>query len=168
MGYSRKAIAKEVLAAELLYREAQYDAAYAHLREGISLSDALPYDEPAGWLMSVRQTLGALLVEQGIVPVTCFIHSLHVRTHVFPKDVMKKPSQSIAKTWITFLSTSGALQDLKCVMIQLILPSLLLLNLNLLLLEALQISQWVQAVLVRYRKTPSFPINYGRSGSHHD
>ena len=31
----------------------------------VSLFDALPYDEPHGWLMSPRQTLGALLTEQG-------------------------------------------------------------------------------------------------------
>ena len=30
----------------------------------MALFDALPYDEPHGWLMSVRQTLGALLAEQ--------------------------------------------------------------------------------------------------------
>eukprot|EP00966_Prymnesium_polylepis_P235632 5449832-Prymnesium_polylepis.1 len=58
-------IAERVLAAELLYRAADYDAAYAALDEAVALFDALPYDEPHGWLMSPRQTLGALLTEQG-------------------------------------------------------------------------------------------------------
>lgn len=42
-----------------------HDDAFAALDAAIALFDALPYDEPHGWLMSVRQTLGALLTEQG-------------------------------------------------------------------------------------------------------
>ena len=50
--------------AELLYREASYEAAFAAMDEAIGRFDALPYDEPHGWLMSPRQTMGALLTEQ--------------------------------------------------------------------------------------------------------
>eukprot|EP00040_Diaphanoeca_grandis_P031844 m.191387 g.191387 ORF g.191387 m.191387 type:complete len:568 (-) comp32430_c0_seq2:306-2009(-) len=57
-------IARDVLAGEILYREQKYDEAFAVLREGVAKSDNLAYDEPHGWYMSVRQTLGALLTEQ--------------------------------------------------------------------------------------------------------
>jgi len=42
-----------------------YDVAFAALERAVTLFDNLPYDEPHGWLMSARQTLGALLTEQG-------------------------------------------------------------------------------------------------------
>lgn len=58
-------IAEVILAGELLYRAGNYDAAFIELEKGVERFDALPYDEPHGWLMSPRQTLGALLVEQG-------------------------------------------------------------------------------------------------------
>ena len=59
------AIAERVLEGELRYREGAHDAAFAALEEACAKFDALPYDEPHGWLMSTRQTLGALLTEQG-------------------------------------------------------------------------------------------------------
>jgi hypothetical protein len=60
------AIADDILDAEISYREGKLDDAFASLRDGaVAKFDALPYDEPHGWLMSPRQTLGALLTEQG-------------------------------------------------------------------------------------------------------
>ena len=41
--------------------------AFAHLRKSVELSDALPYDEPWGWMQPARHALGALLLEQGAV-----------------------------------------------------------------------------------------------------
>mmetsp|Transcript_31932 Transcript_31932/g.83681 ORF Transcript_31932/g.83681 Transcript_31932/m.83681 type:complete len:648 (+) Transcript_31932:88-2031(+) len=64
-GADMAAIAADVLAGEVLYREGRYSEAFAVLRNGITKTNALPYDEPHGWLMSVRQTLAALLTEQG-------------------------------------------------------------------------------------------------------
>lgn len=58
-------VAAEVLAAELLYREGACEQAFGRLEAGVVRFDALPYDEPHGWLISVRQTLGALLTEHG-------------------------------------------------------------------------------------------------------
>lgn len=58
-------IAEKILAGEILYRAGDYEAAFVELEKGVALFDALPYDEPHGWLMSPRQTLGALLTEQG-------------------------------------------------------------------------------------------------------
>jgi len=57
-------IAKDVLAGEICYRERNYDEAYVLLRRAVQSFDRLPYDEPHGWLMSPRHTLGALLTEQ--------------------------------------------------------------------------------------------------------
>ncbi|HEY7577372.1 MAG TPA: hypothetical protein VH855_07220 [Acetobacteraceae bacterium] len=61
------AIAEEMLQGEIAYRRGEHDAAFAHLRAAVALEDALPYDEPWGWMQPVRHALGALLLEQGHV-----------------------------------------------------------------------------------------------------
>ncbi|KAF6813103.1 tpr domain protein [Colletotrichum sojae] len=61
------AIAEAMLDGELAYRKADYDTAFAHLRLSVERDDALPYDEPWGWMQPARHALGALLLEQGRV-----------------------------------------------------------------------------------------------------
>ncbi len=61
------AVASEMLDGEIDYREGRFDDAYAHLRRAIELDDALPYDEPWGWMQPTRHAYGALLLEQGHV-----------------------------------------------------------------------------------------------------
>ncbi|MEM0988307.1 MAG: hypothetical protein AAGK00_05460 [Pseudomonadota bacterium] len=58
-------VAEAMLDGELEYRKGNFDDAYAHLRRSVSLDDALPYDEPWGWMQPARHALGALLLEQG-------------------------------------------------------------------------------------------------------
>ncbi|MFK7753935.1 MAG: tetratricopeptide repeat protein [Sedimentitalea sp.] len=58
-------IAREMLRGEIEYRKGNYDTAFAHLRRSVALDDALPYDEPWGWMQPTRHALGALLFEQG-------------------------------------------------------------------------------------------------------
>jgi tetratricopeptide (TPR) repeat protein len=58
-------IAEEMLSGELEYRRGNFDLAFAHLRRAVELDDALPYDEPWGWMQPTRHALGALLLEQG-------------------------------------------------------------------------------------------------------
>ncbi len=58
-------IAEEMLNGELEYRRSNFDVAFAHLRRSVELDDALPYDEPWGWMQPARHALGALLLEQG-------------------------------------------------------------------------------------------------------
>ena len=58
-------VADAMLSGELEYRKGNYDVAFAHLRKSVELSDALPYDEPWGWMQPPRHALGALLLEQG-------------------------------------------------------------------------------------------------------
>ncbi len=61
------AVAEAMLDGEIEYRRANYDLAFQRLRDAIALEDALPYDEPWGWMQPVRHALGALLLEQGHV-----------------------------------------------------------------------------------------------------
>jgi tetratricopeptide (TPR) repeat protein len=58
-------LAEEMLNGELEYRKGNYDEAFSHLRKSVELDDALPYDEPWGWMQPARHALGALLLEQG-------------------------------------------------------------------------------------------------------
>eukprot|EP00038_Savillea_parva_P015296 m.13604 g.13604 ORF g.13604 m.13604 type:complete len:564 (+) comp3061_c0_seq1:47-1738(+) len=69
------AIAGDILAGEVMYREGRYDEAFDVLRAAVRKSDALPYDEPHGWLMSTRQTLAALLSEQGHYEEACTVYA---------------------------------------------------------------------------------------------
>jgi tetratricopeptide (TPR) repeat protein len=59
------AVAEEMLEGEIAYRRGEHDAAFTHLRAAIALEDALPYDEPWGWMQPIRHALGALLLERG-------------------------------------------------------------------------------------------------------
>ena len=59
------AIAAEMLDGELEYRRGKFDVGFGHLRRSVALEDALPYDEPWGWMQPARHALGALLLEQG-------------------------------------------------------------------------------------------------------
>ncbi len=58
-------IAEEMLNGELEYRRGNFEKAFDHLRKSVELDDALPYDEPWGWMQPTRHALGALLMEQG-------------------------------------------------------------------------------------------------------
>lgn len=69
------AIASALLDGELEYRRGNTEAAYEHLRRSISLDDALPYDEPWGWMQPTRHAYGALLLEQGHVEKAVEVYS---------------------------------------------------------------------------------------------
>ncbi|MEM8795174.1 MAG: hypothetical protein AAGE61_06375 [Pseudomonadota bacterium] len=58
-------IASAMVDGELSYRKANYDVAFSQLQRAVELDDALPYDEPWGWMQPARHALGALLLEQG-------------------------------------------------------------------------------------------------------
>ncbi|KAH8669714.1 TPR domain protein [Tricladium varicosporioides] len=60
-------IAAAMLDGELSYRRREFDLAFTRLRQSIQLDDALPYDEPWGWMQPTRHAYGALLLEQGEV-----------------------------------------------------------------------------------------------------
>ncbi len=50
---------------ELEYRKGNYEEAFRLLRMAVQKDDELRYDEPWGWMMPIRHSLGALLLEQG-------------------------------------------------------------------------------------------------------
>ncbi|HWF50072.1 MAG TPA: hypothetical protein VG294_05430 [Solirubrobacteraceae bacterium] len=58
-------VAAAMLDGEIQYREGNYEGAWLNLRRAIELDDALPYDEPWGWMQPARHAYGALLLEQG-------------------------------------------------------------------------------------------------------
>ena len=58
-------IAEAMLMCEMEYRKGNYEVAFDYLRKSVELDDALPYDEPWGWMQPARHALGALLMEQG-------------------------------------------------------------------------------------------------------
>ncbi|HMA15312.1 MAG: tetratricopeptide repeat protein [Bacteroidota bacterium] len=58
-------IAKHVLEARIEQSRRDYAAAEHHLREAVALEDGMPYMEPPFWYYPVRQTLGAVLLQQG-------------------------------------------------------------------------------------------------------
>ncbi len=72
---------------ELEYRRKNYKKAFALLRHAVELDDSLRYDEPWGWMMPVRHSLGALLLEQGRVKEA---------EEVYRKDLERHPNNGWA------------------------------------------------------------------------
>ena len=66
---------------ELEYRKENYDLAFELLREAIEKDDALRYDEPWGWMMPVRHSLGALLTEQKRYEVALSVYQKDLEIH---------------------------------------------------------------------------------------
>lgn len=87
-------VAEAMLDGELEYRRGNFETAFAHLRELISRYDALPFDEPWGWMTPARHPYGALLLEQGHVEEALAVYAADLgldkslaRTHRHPKNV---------------------------------------------------------------------------------
>mmetsp|Transcript_26915 Transcript_26915/g.52516 ORF Transcript_26915/g.52516 Transcript_26915/m.52516 type:complete len:556 (-) Transcript_26915:167-1834(-) len=57
-------VAQTMLSGEIKYRKGNYEGAFKDLKEAVRRDDALPYDEPWGWMQPARHALGALLSEQ--------------------------------------------------------------------------------------------------------
>jgi tetratricopeptide (TPR) repeat protein len=58
------AVAIPMVEGEILIAEAKVDSGIDQLRTAIEKEDALKYDEPPGWLIPVRHSLGAVLMKQ--------------------------------------------------------------------------------------------------------
>ena len=56
-------VATPMLAGEILFRAGQVDEGLAGLRAAVKAEDSLRYDEPPGWLLPVRHSLGAALMQ---------------------------------------------------------------------------------------------------------
>ncbi len=59
------AVVTPMLEGEILVREGKVDDGLAQLRAAIAAEDQLRYDEPPGWLIPVRHSLGATLMARG-------------------------------------------------------------------------------------------------------
>jgi tetratricopeptide (TPR) repeat protein len=60
------AVGRAMLTGELAYRKGDFEQAFEHLRESVTLDDNLEYSEPWVWMHPPRHALGALLMEQGL------------------------------------------------------------------------------------------------------
>ncbi len=58
------AVAIPMVEGEILIAEGKFDRGVEQLRAAIQKEDALKYDEPPGWLIPVRHSLGAVLMKQ--------------------------------------------------------------------------------------------------------
>jgi tetratricopeptide (TPR) repeat protein len=59
------AVATPMLEGEILIREGKLDEGLSQLRTAVNAEDALHYDEPPGWILPVRHSLGANLMQAG-------------------------------------------------------------------------------------------------------
>ncbi len=58
------AVAEQLLAGEILYRQGKVEQALDALRTAVALEDELAYDEPPDWINPVRHALGATLLTE--------------------------------------------------------------------------------------------------------
>jgi tetratricopeptide (TPR) repeat protein len=56
-------VAEKLLEGEILYRDSKPDTAFTALREAVRREDALRYSEPPDWIIPVRHSLGAALMQ---------------------------------------------------------------------------------------------------------
>ena len=89
------AIAAEMLDGEIAYRDGQFDEAFAHLRRAIELDDALPYDEPWGWMQPTRHAYGALLLEQGHIEEAAAVYAADLGLD----PTLSRPCQHPGNVW---------------------------------------------------------------------
>ncbi|MEO1312313.1 MAG: hypothetical protein AAFV27_00365 [Pseudomonadota bacterium] len=88
-------IASEMLLGELEYRRGNHAVAYDHLRSSVALDDALPYDEPWGWMQPARHALGALLLEQNHLEEAEAVY----RADLGLDDTLSRASQHPGNIW---------------------------------------------------------------------
>jgi tetratricopeptide (TPR) repeat protein len=89
------AIAAAMLDGEIAYREGYFEDAFAHLRRAIALDDALPYDEPWGWMQPTRHAYGALLLEQGRVEEAAEVYAADLGLDA----TLSRPCQHPGNVW---------------------------------------------------------------------
>ena len=89
------AVAAGMLDGEIAYRRGEFDRAFALLEEAVARDDALPYDEPWGWMQPVRHALGALLLEQGRVEEAEAVY----RADLGLDDTLSRPCQHPDNVW---------------------------------------------------------------------
>lgn len=89
------AVAAAMLDGEIDYRAGDYESAFAHLRRAVALDDAMPYDEPWGWMQPTRHALGALLLEQGHVEEAAQVYAADLGLD----PTLSRPCQHPGNVW---------------------------------------------------------------------
>jgi tetratricopeptide (TPR) repeat protein len=89
------AVAAAMLDGEIAYRNGDFDEAFERLRQAIALDDALPYDEPWGWMQPTRHAYGALLLEQGHVDEASAVYAADLGLD----PTLSRPCQHPANVW---------------------------------------------------------------------
>ncbi len=89
------AVAAAMLDGEISYRQGNFDDAYSHLRRAIALDDALPYDEPWGWMQPTRHAYGALLLEQNHVEEAARVYAADLGLD----PTLSRPCQHPGNVW---------------------------------------------------------------------
>jgi tetratricopeptide (TPR) repeat protein len=89
------AVAAAMFDGEIAYREGRFDEAFAHLRRAVELDDALPYDEPWGWMQPTRHAYGALLLEQGRVEEAAAVYAADLGLD----PTLPRPCQHPGNVW---------------------------------------------------------------------
>lgn len=89
------AVAAAMLDGEIAYREGHFDEAFSHLGRAVALDDALPYDEPWGWMQPTRHAYGALLLEQGHVEKAAAVYAADLGLD----PTLARPCQHPGNVW---------------------------------------------------------------------
>ncbi|BBY67048.1 tetratricopeptide repeat protein [Mycolicibacterium helvum] len=89
------AVAAAMLDGEIAYRNDDFDQAFEHLRRAIALDDALPYDEPWGWMQPTRHAYGALLLEQNRVDEAAAVYAADLGLD----PTLSRPCQHPGNVW---------------------------------------------------------------------
>jgi tetratricopeptide (TPR) repeat protein len=89
------AVAAAMLDGEIAYRAGNFDEAFGHLKHAVDLDDALPYDEPWGWMQPTRHAYGALLLEQGHVEEAAALYAADLGLD----PVLARPCQHPRNVW---------------------------------------------------------------------
>jgi tetratricopeptide (TPR) repeat protein len=89
------AVGEAMLDGEIAYRERRFDDAFASLRQAIERDDALPYDEPWGWMQPTRHAYGALLLEQGLVAEAAAVYAADLGLDA----TLSRPCQHPGNVW---------------------------------------------------------------------
>lgn len=93
------AIAAEVLEGELAAKEGEVEKAITHLTQAVTMEDNLSFDEPPPWYFPVRQSLGAVLLDQG---------KAKEAESVFRKDLLKNAENPWSLFgWVESLQKQG-------------------------------------------------------------
>jgi hypothetical protein len=88
-------VAAAMLDGEIAYREGRFAKAFEFFRRAIELDDALPYDEPWGWMQPARHAYGALLLEQGLVDDAAAVYAADLGLD----STLSRPCQHPGNVW---------------------------------------------------------------------